>query len=546
MKKLLVFILTIIFFFSCNSIHVENQLNEIETYISERPDSALAVLDSLDRNLLTTQKTRSHHALLHAMALDKNYIDVSDDSLALTALGYYDRHGDRKYKARALYYLGLSYYYSKEYDKAIIEFTKAEEVAQKHDSLYWGMTKVAQADTYAHTYNDFEEYNNIRKAYDIYASISNDYYLTAIKLRMARSYANIGKYAQSDSLLLEVFNTNNVDFKVLSSALIDYAYSMVIRNDKNLPLAADLYSKAFSDYDISFFSTKDYWAWAYSLERVGRKHESIELIDQLKILDTNIISEYWQYVIAKENSDYLSALLHLEETTKMNEEEVMKALKQELSLKQRDYYFLQSELSFYKMRVRTVLLASIILITLMTIGYLVILYRGYIKRQQEEKEKYMEYIAEITRQLDSIKNDDKDSLKKKYIGLYKSKFEVLRLLSDQYLLTENRVDAEDKMYRKVISLVNEIRNDEDNRAKFEAMLDNDLDMIMTRIRTEMPKMKELDYAIFRYLIIGFDATTISRLLNTSLNIIYIRKTRMKQHIKDKSPEHMEQFLEMIS
>ena len=126
----------------------------------------------------------------------------------------------------------------------------------------------------------------------------------------------------------------------------------------------------------------------------------------------------------------------------------------------------------------------------------------------------MEYVAEITRQLDSVKNDDQDSLKKKYIGLYKSKFEVLRLLSDQYLLTENRVDAEDKMYRKVVSLVNEIRNDEENRAKFEAMLDNDLDMIMTHIRTEMPKMKELDYAIFRYLIIGFDATTISRLLNT--------------------------------
>ena len=54
------------------------------------------------------------------MALDKNYIDVSDDSLALTALDYYDSRGDRKYKARSLYYLGLSYYYSQEYDKAII------------------------------------------------------------------------------------------------------------------------------------------------------------------------------------------------------------------------------------------------------------------------------------------------------------------------------------------------------------------------------------------------------------------------------------------
>ena len=102
MKRLFALVFTFLPLVSCVSVHVDNILNDVETYISERPDSALAVLDSIDRDMLTTRKVTSHHALLYAMALDKNFIDVSDDSLAMTALEYYEHHGDRKYKARAL------------------------------------------------------------------------------------------------------------------------------------------------------------------------------------------------------------------------------------------------------------------------------------------------------------------------------------------------------------------------------------------------------------------------------------------------------------
>ena len=70
---------------SCTQSQVQNNLLDIESYIMDRPDSALAVLEAMDRNLLVTEEDRAHHALLHAMALDKNFVDVSDDSLARVA-----------------------------------------------------------------------------------------------------------------------------------------------------------------------------------------------------------------------------------------------------------------------------------------------------------------------------------------------------------------------------------------------------------------------------------------------------------------------------
>ena len=546
MKRLFSFILASALLASCVSMRVENILNDVESYIMERPDSALAVLESMDMADVKTSRSRAHHALLHAMALDKNFVDVTDDSLALTALNYYDRHGDKKYKARSLYYLGLSYYYGQEYDKAILEFTKAEEVAQKYDSLYWGMTKIAQADTYINTYNEVEEYNSLYEAHNVFKNLSAEYYLKVCKYRLAKALINQGSYLASDSLLLEVIESSGTQSKLKSAALTNYAYSKVVRPDYNMSEAADLYENLHCSYDTSFMDIKDYWAWAYSLHCLKRYEESEELASQLKNIDTTGVTDYWLYVIAKESSDYATALDRLEKAVEKNEEEVENALKQELSLKQRDYYASQSELTSYKMRNRTMWLIFVIIVVILITGYLLIFFREYIRKQQEEKERYMEYIAEITRQLDSVKNEDRDSLKRKYIELYKSRFEILRSLSDQYLQMENRMDAEEKMYKSVVSLVNEIRNDEEHRSKFEAMLDNDLDGIMTNFRNELPKLKEIDYSIFSYWIIGFDVTTISRLLDTSLNIVYIRKTRIKQQIMEKSPKHMEQFLEMIS
>ena len=188
---LLVFAISVILQ-GCGVREVKHLLCDVESFIYERPDSALAILDTMDRSSLSTPGLRAHHALLHAMALDKNYIDVTDDSLARIAVDYYSKHGPKKYEARSRYYLGLSYYYREDYNNAIIEFTKAESPALESDSLYLGMLKVVQADTYAKTYNVIEEYNYLLQAHDIFKALGNSYYYQAVMLRLSQTYSNNG------------------------------------------------------------------------------------------------------------------------------------------------------------------------------------------------------------------------------------------------------------------------------------------------------------------------------------------------------------------
>ena len=58
---------------------------------SEKVDSCLAVLRSIDTAALTRPADKARWALLYAMALDKNYIDTTDLSVLQPAIDRYTR-----------------------------------------------------------------------------------------------------------------------------------------------------------------------------------------------------------------------------------------------------------------------------------------------------------------------------------------------------------------------------------------------------------------------------------------------------------------------
>ena len=88
-RRFLIPLLLLFSLFGCTQRDITRTFDEVENFIMERPDSALAILDTMDRSRLQTDRTRARHALLHAMALDKNFIDVCEDSIAQVAVDYY-------------------------------------------------------------------------------------------------------------------------------------------------------------------------------------------------------------------------------------------------------------------------------------------------------------------------------------------------------------------------------------------------------------------------------------------------------------------------
>ena len=544
MKRLLAITIILLSIASCTFVNVSRTLNDVESYIMERPDSALAVLESIDREDLNTARTKAHHALLHAMALDKNYIDVTEDSIAKVATEYYKKHGPRRNYARALYYLGKSYYYIEEYDKAILEYSKAEKVAVGCDSLYLGMIYSGKSYTYNCNYNSSQEAYYAQKAYEIFSKLNISSYTRAALYRLAVSYHNNDEYENALNVYNRIIDeSSDVDFVLLQS-LLGKAHTMIEIEDSDYFVIDNLFRKAHNEYHAEF-EERDYWAWAYTLYRIEKTNEADILVEKLNSAN-ELITSFWKARIYEFTNNFREAYKYALIANNHQNETIENILKESLATYQKDYYQSRLELTENQIKVRTMELIATVASAILLLFIIYLVVSRYLKKQTVEKEKLLEYAEEIKRQLNEAKKNDYPTLKRKYLSLYKSRFETIGSLSEQYIQAEGRTDIESVMYKKVLKLINEVKKDYSNRTRFEAMLDEDLDMIMTHLREEMPKFSETDYSIFSYLIVGFDATTISRLLDISVNNIYAHKRRIRIRIEKYQPEHASQFLEILT
>lgn len=124
-------------------------LERAELQMNEHPDSAKILLESVDRRSLRTRRARARFALLYSQALDKNYIDVDQDSLAQIATRFYRRRGTANEKALAYYYRGRVYENASQVDSALIFYNEAEQFVAKTDNFYLkGLIAGALADMY--------------------------------------------------------------------------------------------------------------------------------------------------------------------------------------------------------------------------------------------------------------------------------------------------------------------------------------------------------------------------------------------------------------
>ena len=94
---------------SCTDHEVIRQLDDVEAYINEHPDSALSVLDSLSTTGIQGREANAKFALLYSIALDKSYIDATDDSLINIAVDWHRKHGTAGERLKSYYYQGRVY-----------------------------------------------------------------------------------------------------------------------------------------------------------------------------------------------------------------------------------------------------------------------------------------------------------------------------------------------------------------------------------------------------------------------------------------------------
>ena len=138
-------------------------LDSAETVMTTAPDTALALLDSIDSDRLS-RADNARYALLRSQALDKNYIDVTNDSLINIAVKYYKKNKQNNVEALFLsyYYQGRVYENAQNSHKAMECYLMAEEIIDLFDNDY------AKGLLYAHIARIYNANYDLQKALDYY------------------------------------------------------------------------------------------------------------------------------------------------------------------------------------------------------------------------------------------------------------------------------------------------------------------------------------------------------------------------------------------
>ncbi|MBT8727979.1 hypothetical protein ACH3TN_13040 [Alistipes communis] len=189
MKHYISIIILAIFLFSCNghSKHWET-LSQVESYIEEKPDSALVTLEQIDLSELSGKEEKAKYALLYSMALDKNFIDKTDFELLQPAIDYYEDNGSATDKLRTCYYQGRIYQNLGNDALAMESFVKAISEGDASDDV---LTKARIYFAQSNIYYSLYEWDNFIETVLIRAipkGLKVNFILSASIYRMATAF----------------------------------------------------------------------------------------------------------------------------------------------------------------------------------------------------------------------------------------------------------------------------------------------------------------------------------------------------------------------
>ena len=158
---------------SCSKADLETErtLEDVASFIEERPDSALTILDTMDSFSLTTSALKARHSLLLAMARDKNYIDDTTDSIIAPAVSWYCRHGSADEKLLMNYYRGRIAMNAGDYETAMRWFADGSRFSEKARNNVWsGRLCNAKFQVYQHLFDSVSAIDAALRSADYYAA----------------------------------------------------------------------------------------------------------------------------------------------------------------------------------------------------------------------------------------------------------------------------------------------------------------------------------------------------------------------------------------
>ena len=385
---------------SCSGNRSLESLAEVEGYISDEPEKALAVLDSLEGTGLRGGEAEAKFALLYSMALDKNWIDVADDSLINVAVRRYSRRGSADDRLKAYYYQGCVYQNGGDDEAAMESFVKAETSApDAEDGVAKGMLYRAMAYIYASIF-DLERGEE-------YAGYAAECY---------RKAGDIDKYAETLTFLSSIFyalgereealarlDTVKAMMPDLTESVRNEYYTMAMSmknwfdDDTGLSEVLAEYLREFGEHGVSWLDV------AESYTTLGRFDDAEEMLRLYRENNPDYMNaaEYFLnlYYLYESSEDYKKAFDALKHYSRLSDSLSVEVAAHDTGFMKERY---EKELRLEKARSSRTVIVFVAVFGMLLLSYVVYMLWGRLRRKNAEAASYRENLARLNQEKEEL------------------------------------------------------------------------------------------------------------------------------------------------
>lgn len=543
----------------CSSRDTSRRLDIAESCMNSDPELALRTIDSIDTRSLLTRSRKARYALLKTMALDKNFIDTADINVILPAVEYYGRHGSPDNKLKSFMYLGRVYFNASQYDDAMSSFLIAEEcVDEVDDHKLIGLLFSSMSEIYLEDYNYVKATEYSERAIENFSSAGDSVNLWYAAGHLASLYSENLEENMADSLYHYFLSMPIVDSAYYNSVALDYACELVLADNFRPELAIELYERSENDFG-TVLNNHDNCAYAYALAMAGRTKESDIILQRVDFngADSSYLN-VWRYNLEKSQGNYQRALHFFEKTSDFQQKIVLETLARSIDAVQIKYY--QSRLQSMSVAARVSDIHQLLLLCLIVIIMLASMaFYSYKKRIMSDRIVYLTNLKiETDSQLAILKDSsssDKERLdeatrklcevKRNYVELHRARLNEITNLCTLYL-SPSKANSKNILFSTVKKHLAFLTNDKVGQAKFEKMIDDSFDGVMSKFRNDFHFWNEADLRFISYVMAGFESKVIACILMTSANSVNVKKSRLKKKILESGSPNTELYRKVMN
>lgn len=553
-SRLTAYALLTSFLFSCSDIGMSGRLEEIESLMPSRPDSALTVIRAIDTTRLRGASQKARYSLLLSMALAKNDIDTSDVSISAPAVEFYSRHGSRHDRMKAVFYRGQQQYNGSRYYAAAVSYLKALDYAiQLEDLEYQGLSNGSLSEVYSATYNYYEALSYLDDAIDCFHSNDDSRRLNLAVCRKARLLGNMYRFDEADSLYESLLGSGGISPQLHRTVLSYYAHSLAARPDPDYQKAGELYREALASGG-GLESGSDWGAYACCLSAGGDTKRADSIMKQLEQLPGSENYAFWKARILELRGQYKAAIEC--RNTILSADRVRKVFSQSAAIGQRDYFRLQAESSAKESRAQRILTFTISLAFLLAGLLAWTIFDRQRRKNREERERLLNLAETARRELHDIRFDKNaserqiESLRAGYLKIYKAQFTQLGELYELVRAEEMKAGKKsaapaERVYDRIKNILKDINSDEDGQARFEAVINSKMGDVMAHFREDFPMMDFEDYKFISCVFAGFDGITLAQIFDSTPASVRMKKSRLKKKIESTSCLRKDEYLRLF-